>query len=205
MSFDPTTVDRPSNDQGIREVVSRLEGLENRINELTATIGGEGAVYNRSLFHVKGHAKFDGTLEIAEGLIGDKALKSQISVDAGNSSNLNWSPVTGWSTGVSTFVVAPTWATRALVIAGGSIMPNYNANSGTPACWGRIECRGQYSPDFLSFLGSSAIPANISWPFFTVPDPREGGIEVNCQARLYSGSSNSGGQCFVSAVVLWLR
>ena len=40
MSFDPTTVDRPSNDQGIREVVNRLEGLESRINELTATIGG---------------------------------------------------------------------------------------------------------------------------------------------------------------------
>ena len=82
MGIDPRDIDRPSDDAGLRAVVGRLDTLESRLTELAATIGAGDIYMTRGTLHVSGSAIFDGTLEVAKGLIGPDALREQISAQS---------------------------------------------------------------------------------------------------------------------------
>lgn len=203
MGFDPFAVNRPAEDQGYRELIDKIKFLENRIDELSATIGGQGATYGRSTLHVKGNAIFDGTLSIAEGLIGPSALKNQISIESYGNTVTGWQPATSWATATSISAIPPDWATRAIFLAGGYINPKYNVNAGSPYTYGRIKCGGEYSPNFLSFLGSEALPMGMTWPFFRSSLPRA--LDISTEAITNHGSVVTGGSAMVNAVAIYMR
>lgn len=203
MGIDPRGIDRPSDDAGLRAVVERLDTLESRLTELAATIGAGDIHMTRGTLHVSGSAIFDGTLEVAKGLIGPDALREQISAQSYSSSNSSWQPGSSWGAASSLVIPCVPWATRAVVLAGGSITPRYDVNSGSPWCNGRMYCDGQYSPQMMSLMGSADVPAAITWPFYVTSLGQF--LSVSTQAYLASGAALSGGYAAVSAVVLWMR
>ena len=203
MAIDPRTIDRPSDDAGLRAVVDRLDTLEARMAEFAATIGSGDIKMTRGTLHVSGSAIFDGTLEIGKGLIGPDALREQISSQSYSNNNGSWQPGSSWGDAVSVAIPCAPWATRAVVMAGGTISPMYDYNQAQGWCYGRIQCGSQYSPQMASFMGSVNIPAGITWPFYVSNLSQY--LTVSAQAYLASGGVLTGGSAAVSAVVLWMR
>lgn len=203
MGIDPRTIDRPADDAGLRAVVDRIDALESRMSEFAATIGSGDIKMTRGTLHVSGSAIFDGTLEIGKGLIGPDALREQIGAESFAVSNSSWQPGGSWgSAGNLTIPCAP-WATRAVVLAGATIAPRYDANQAQGWCYGRVVCNGSYSPQMASFMGSVDIPAAVTWPFYATGLGQH--LTVSVEAYLASGGALTGGYAAVSAVVLWMR
>lgn len=202
MAIDPMAIDRPSDDAGFRDLADRIDGLESRLSELSATLGGGNIFMTKGTLHVSGSAIFDGSLTIAKGLIGSEALREQISVSEVHGYTTSWRPQGSWDTAVRVGANKPSWATRAVVLVGGSISPDYDANSGSPYAYGRVACNGETSPSVMSLLGSVSVPAAIMWPFFmpSIPDQ----FIVETQAFVASGRA-TGGSAYVSGVCIWMR
>ena len=203
MGIDPRAIDRPADDAGLRALVDRVDMLESRMAEFAATIGSGDIKMTRGTLHVSGSAIFDGTLEIGKGLIGPDALREQINAQSYQASNDSWQPSSSWgAASVATVPCAP-WATRAVVMVGGTIAPRYDANQAAGWCYGRLQCGSNYSPQMMSMMGSADVPAAIMWPFYL---PSLGQyFTVSTDARLASGGALTGGYAAVSAVVLWMR
>ena len=167
MAIDPMAIDRPSDDAGFRDLADRIDGLESRLSELSATLGGGNIFMTKGTLHVSGSAIFDGSLTIAKGLIGSEALKEQISVSETHGYTESWRPGSSWDSAVHVGVTKPDWATKAVVLVGGSISPDYDANSGSPYAYGRVACNGETSPSVMSLLGSTSVPVfcpkNVSY------------------------------------------
>lgn len=203
MAIDPRTIDRPSDDAGLRAVVDRLDMLESRMGEFAATIGSGDIKMTRGTLHVSGSAIFDGTLEIGKGLIGPDALREQISAQSYSNINSSWQPGSSWGAAASVGIPCAPWATRAVVLAGGTIAPRYDANQAQGWCYGRMQCGSQYSPQMMSMMGSADVPAGITWPFYVSGLGQI--LTVSTQAYLASGGTLTGGSAAVSVVVLWMR
>ena len=223
--MDPLLIRRPSDDEGWRRLIARLDSLEQRLAEVSATLGSQGAVYTRNGLqvsgggslvgsgggtldwsgpaHLGGDTIIDGTLTLAAGIIGAAALDSQISATSQTATNTSWQPGTAYANAVSTTLARPAWATSAIIIAGGYIAPKYNVNAGSPHCYGRVAIQSSVSPSFISFLGSLDVPAGLAWPFMLTSPPAS--IVVATQGMAPSGVTVSGGSASVSAVALWLR
>lgn len=203
MPIDPMSIPLPGSDEGLRSVLRRMQGLETRVAELAATLGSQGALYQDNVFHVSGPAIFDGTLEIAGGLIGASALDSQITATSDSQTNASWQPGASWAAAATATLARPSWATSVIIMAGGYINPKWNLNSGSPYAYGRIVAAGQTSPTFISLMASVEVPAGLTWPIY-VTSPAET-IPVTVQAYAASGTTLAGGSASASAVALWLR
>lgn len=202
MAIDPMAIDRPSDDAGFRDLADRIDGLESRLSELSATLGGGNIFMTKGTLHVSGSAIFDGSLTIANGLIGSEALKEQVSVSETHGYTESWRPGSSWDSAVHVGVTKPDWATKAVVLVGGSISPDYDVNSGSPYAYGRVVCNGETSPSVMSLLGSVSVPAAIMWPFFLPSVPRT--FLIGTQAFVASGRA-TGGSAYVSGVCIWMR
>lgn len=203
MAIDPRTIDRPTDDAGLRAIVDRIDELEARMSEFAATIGSGDIKMTRGTLHVSGSAIFDGTLEIGKGLIGPDALREQIASESFAASNPSWVPGSSWTDGATLTIPCAPWATRAVVIAGGTVKPHYDVNQAQGWCYGRVLCNDQSSPQMMSFLGTVEIPAAVTWPFYITGLGQY--MTVKTQAYIESGGALPGGYAAVSAVVLWMR
>ena len=203
MGIDPRTIDRPADDAGLCAVVDRIDALESRMAEFAATIGSGDIKMTRGTLHVSGCAIFDGTLEIGKGLIGPDALREQLGADSYSASQPSWQPSTSWDNACTLMVPCVPWATRAVVLAGGTIAPKYDANQAQGWCYGRMLCNGAYSPQMSSYMGSIDIPAAVTWPFYVASLGQY--LTIATQAMLASGGALAGGYAATSAVVLWMR
>lgn len=223
--MDPLALPRPANDEGWRKLITRLDSLEQRLAEVSATLGSQGAVYTRNGLlvsgggslvgdgggtldwsgpaHLGGDTTIDGTLNLAAGIIGAAALDSQISATSQTNTNTNWQPGTSYANAVTTILARPSWATSVIVIAGGYVAPRFNVNAGSPYCYGRVAVQSSVSPAFISFLGSLDVPAGLAWPFLINSPPAT--VTVATQGMAASGATLTGGSASVSAVALWLR
>ena len=201
--MDPIGIRRPGFDEGLRDIISQLSSLTDRVNELAATIGSQGVTYSENTMRVSGNAIFEGTLEIAGGLIGAAALDSQLSAASMASTNSSWQPGTGWSDASSVTLDRPSWATSAIIIAGGYINPKFNASAGSPAVYGRMFSPVGTSPSFVSLMTSINVPAGLVWPFLIGSPPSS--FTISTQAYAASGTTVAGGSASTTAVALWMR